>query len=133
MAEYPINKGIGRSPEFKGLKSQYLFIFAGGLLALFVLFVIMYMAGIDQWVCIGFGVICASVLVWVTFRLNARYGEWGLMKVQELRRHQRYILSRNGFLRFSCALPKERSVRHPYSQTPRRKARVRGCPSSPGA
>ena len=70
MAEYPINKGIGRSPEFKGLKSQYLFIFAGGLLALFVLFVIMYMAGIDQWVCIGFGVICASVLVWVTFRLN---------------------------------------------------------------
>ena len=45
MAEYPINKGIGRSPEFKGLKSQYLFIFAGGLLALFVLFVIMYMAG----------------------------------------------------------------------------------------
>ena len=77
MAEYPINKGIGRSPEFKGLKSQYLFIFAGGLLALFVLFVIMYMAGIDQWVCIGFGVICASVLVWVTFRLNAKYGEWG--------------------------------------------------------
>ena len=64
------------SPEFKGLKSQYLFIFAGGLLALFVLFVVMYMAGIDQWVCIGFGVICASVLVWVTFRLNTKYGEW---------------------------------------------------------
>ena len=45
MAKYTINKGIGRSPEFKGLKSQYLFIFAGGLLALFVVFVIMYMAG----------------------------------------------------------------------------------------
>ena len=54
MAKYPVNKGIGRSPEFKGLKSQYLFIFAGGLLALFVVFVIMYMAGIGQWVCIGF-------------------------------------------------------------------------------
>ena len=39
MAKYPVNKGIGRSPEFKGLKSQYLFIFAGGLLALFVVFV----------------------------------------------------------------------------------------------
>ena len=63
MVKYPINKGIGRSPEFKGLKSQYLFIFAGGLLALFVEFVIMYMAGIDQWICIGFGVISASVLV----------------------------------------------------------------------
>ena len=53
MAEFNVNKGIGRSPEFKGLKSQYLFIFAGGLLALFVIFVVMYMAGIDQWVCIG--------------------------------------------------------------------------------
>ena len=39
METYPINKGIGRSVEFQGLKSQYLFIFAGGLLALFVLFV----------------------------------------------------------------------------------------------
>ena len=34
METYPINKGIGRSVEFQGLKSQYLFIFAGGLLAL---------------------------------------------------------------------------------------------------
>ena len=72
MAEFNVNKGIGRSPEFKGLKSQYLFIFAGGLLALFVIFVIMYMAGIDQWVCIGFGVVSASVLVWVTFRMNSK-------------------------------------------------------------
>ena len=44
MAEYPINKGIGRPVEFKGLKAQYLFIFCGGLLDLFVLFVILYMA-----------------------------------------------------------------------------------------
>ena len=29
METYPINKGIGRSVEFQGLKSQYLFIFAG--------------------------------------------------------------------------------------------------------
>lgn len=33
MAEYPVNKGIGRPVEFKGLKAQYLFLFAGGLLA----------------------------------------------------------------------------------------------------
>ena len=89
MAEFNVNKGIGRSPEFKGLKSQYLFIFAGGLLALFVIFVVMYMAGIDQWVCIGFGVVSASVLVWVTFRMNSKYGEWGLMKLHALRSHPR--------------------------------------------
>ena len=71
MAEYPINKGIGRPVEFKGLKAQYLFIFCGGLLALFVLFVILYMVGIDQWICIGFGAASSSVLVWQTFAPNA--------------------------------------------------------------
>jgi len=80
METYPINKGIGRSVEFQGLKSQYLFIFAGGLLALFVLFVILYMAGVNQWICIGFGGTAASVLVWQTFSLNRKYGEYGLMK-----------------------------------------------------
>ena len=94
MADYPINKGIGKPAEFKGLKSQYLFIFAGGLLAVFVVFVVMYMAGIGQWICIGFGVCAASVLVWLTFSLNAKYGEHGLMKVQARRSHPKYIINR---------------------------------------
>ncbi len=92
--EYNINKGIGKSVEFKGLKSQYLFIFAGGLLTVFVLFVILYMIGIDQWICIGFGVTAASVLVWLTFNLNAKYGEHGLMKLMSARQHPRYLINR---------------------------------------
>ena len=94
MVQYSMNKGIGRNPEFKGLKSQYLFIFVGGLLGLFVLFVIMYTIGIDQWICIGFGVTAASVLVWGTFHLNTKYGEHGLMKLQAIASHPRYIISR---------------------------------------
>jgi hypothetical protein len=92
--EYMINKGIGKSVEFQGLKSQYLFIFAGGLLAVFIIFVVMFMAGVSQWICIGFGMIAASVLVWLTFSLNARYGEHGLMKVFARRQHPRYLLNR---------------------------------------
>ena len=42
MASWDINKGIGRTVEFKGLKAQYLFLFAGGLLAVFVLVVVCY-------------------------------------------------------------------------------------------
>ena len=103
MAKYPVNKGIGRSPEFKGLKSQYLFIFA-------VVFVIMYMVGIDQWVCIGFGVVSASVLVWATFRMNAKYGEWGLMKLHALRSHPRYIINRRKFLRLISPTAKKGKV-----------------------
>ncbi len=99
MAEYAINKGIGRSVEYKGLKAQYLFIFAGGLLALFVVFVIMYVAGISQWVCIGFGIIAASVIVWLTFHLNAKYGEHGLMKLSAVKYHPRYIINRRRLTR----------------------------------
>ena len=78
--EYGINKGIGKSVEFRGLKAQYLFIF-------------------DQWVCIAFGVAAASVLVWLTFRLNTRYGEHGLMKLLAARRHPRYLLNRKSLRR----------------------------------
>ncbi|WP_418895120.1 DUF4133 domain-containing protein [Limibacterium fermenti] len=92
--EYNVNKGIGKSVEFNGLKSQYLFIFAGGLLAVFIVFVIMYMIGIDQWFCIGFGIVAASVLVWLTFNLNAKYGEHGLMKLLAKRQHPRFLINR---------------------------------------
>jgi hypothetical protein len=99
MLQFNINKGIGKPAEFKGLKSQYLFIFCGGLLGLFVLFVIMYMAGINQWICIGFGVASALILVYGTFYLNNRYGEHGLMKLQARRNHPKYVISRRNFSR----------------------------------
>ena len=97
--EYGINKGVGRRAEFKGLTAQYLFIFAGGLLAVFVLFVVLYMAGADQWLCIGFGLTAASVLVFYTFRLNAEYGEHGLMKLAASRRRPRYLINRKNVCR----------------------------------
>ena len=108
MADYPVNKGIGRSVEFKGVKAHYLFIFVGGLLALFVLFVILYMIGIDQWICIGFGVVSASVLVWQTFALNARYGEHGLMKLGATKSHPRYLLNRRRISRLIKKRKEER-------------------------
>jgi hypothetical protein len=99
MAEYSINKGIGRPAEFQGLKAQYLFIFAGGLLAVFILFVVMYMAGIGQWICIAFGVASALTLVYGTFYLNGKYGEHGLMKAQARRNHPRYVINRRSIPR----------------------------------
>lgn len=109
--EYNVNKGIGKSVEFKGLKSQYLFIFAGGLLAVFVVFVILYMAGVDQWFCIGFGIIAASVLVWLTFNLNAKYGEYGLMKLLAKRQHPRFLINRKNSRRFFL-YPKRKEAVH---------------------
>ena len=100
MAEFNVNKGIGKPAEFRGLQSQYLFIFAGGLLTVFIVFVIMYMAGVNQWICILFGVGAATTLVWLSFTLNKKYGEHGLMKLQARMYHPRYLINRLRISRF---------------------------------
>ena len=87
MAEYPINKGVGRQVEFKGLRAQYLFLFAGGLLAVFILVIVLYMGGVDQVACLVAGVGLGGALVALTFRLNRKYGSYGLMKLLAARRH----------------------------------------------
>ncbi|MDV4042971.1 conjugal transfer protein TraF [Elizabethkingia anophelis] len=94
MNTYHINKGIGRKPEFKGLKAQYLFIFAGGLLLVLLLIMMMYMVGIHTYICLSFGGICGGILTWVTFYMNRKYGMYGLMKIRARKKHPRYIISR---------------------------------------
>jgi hypothetical protein len=100
MNKYNINKGIGRTVEFKGLKAQYLFIFAGGLLGILVLVMVLYIAGVGSYGCIGIGVGGASLLVWQTFSLNKKHGEHGLMKLAAKKRHPKYIISSRKLGRF---------------------------------
>ena len=94
MNTYNINKGIGRTVEFKGLKAQYLFIFAGGLLGILILVMVMYMAGINSYVCLFSGITGASLIIWQTFSLNKKYGEHGLMKLGAKKKHPQYIICR---------------------------------------
>lgn len=100
MNHYNINKGIGRTVEFKGLKAQYLFIFAGGLLGTLILVMILYMAGVNPYICIFLGAGGASLIVWQTFSLNKKYGEHGLMKVEAKKRHPHYIICRKPVHRY---------------------------------
>ena len=46
--EYGMNKGVGRSVEFRGLTSQYLFLFAAGMLASLLLTMVLYMARSEE-------------------------------------------------------------------------------------
>ena len=73
MAAFEINKDVGRTVEFKGLKAQYLFLFAGGLLAIFVLVVILYLCGMSQILCLVMGVSGATLSV--TFNQRKRRNE----------------------------------------------------------
>lgn len=94
MDEYQINKGVGRQVEFKGLTAHYLFLFVGGLAGVFLLFVVMYMSGVSQTVCILFAIIAGTGLVWGTFYLNRTFGPHGLMKLRASKRHPRRIIHR---------------------------------------
>ncbi|MBV8326711.1 DUF4133 domain-containing protein [Chryseobacterium sp.] len=100
MNSYHINKGIGRAVEFKGLKAQYLFIFAGGLLAVLLCVMLMYIAGVNTSLCLILGGISSGVLIWQTFALNGKYGEHGLMKVGARKKHPKYIISRKNIYRY---------------------------------
>jgi len=94
MKKYSINKGIGASVEFKGLKAQYLFYFAGGLLGNLILVMVMYMAGINNLICLTLGLGLSGYLVYKVFSLNKKYGQYGLMKLQARKYFPRYIISR---------------------------------------
>lgn len=98
MASWEINKGIGRTVEFKGLKAQYLFLFAGSLLATFIVVVVLYLLGISQLVCLSIGVVGATLVVWQTFAMNRKYGEHGLMKLGAVHTHPRYLSNRRSVL-----------------------------------
>ena len=75
----------------------------------FLAVVILYLACVDQWICIPFGSISGGLLVWVTFRLNARYGEHGLMKLLAERRHPRYLIHRKRVFRLFTKRKKRQS------------------------
>ena len=94
MASWEINKGVGWTVEFKGLKAQYLLLFAGGLLAVFILVVILYLCGVSQIACLVIGIVGATLVVWQTFAMNRKYGQYGLMKKGAVRMHPRYLLNR---------------------------------------
>ncbi len=111
MAEFTINKGINKPVEFKGLKSQYLFIFAGGLLAVIILFMVMYMSGVPQSICIGFAVLTAPLLTWQTFSLNKKYGTHGLMKRQAVKRYPRRMINRRRVLKLFCQQAKSTNLK----------------------
>ena len=80
MATFEIHKGVDAPVEFKGLNGQYLFICAGGLIGAFLIVVILYMSGAGQLSCLLVGAALGGGMVLLTYRLNEKYGTYGLMK-----------------------------------------------------
>lgn len=77
---YHINKGINKPIEFKGLKAQYIWYLAGGLVSLLILFAILYITGVNTYICVGVIAILGTALFMYVYHLSGKYGEHGLMK-----------------------------------------------------
>jgi hypothetical protein len=88
---YHINKGINKSIEFRGLRAQYIGYLAAGLVVLLILFVILYVAGINRYACLVLVFGSGTALVVGVFRLSHKYGRYGLMKKSAKRRIPDYL------------------------------------------
>ncbi len=77
---YHINKGINKGMEFKGLRAQYIWYLGGGLVGVLVLFAILYICGLNPYVCVGIVLIMGGGLFAYVYKLNNKYGEHGMMQ-----------------------------------------------------
>lgn len=77
---YPMNKGVNRPVEFRGLKAQYIYYLASGLALLLVIFAIAYIIGVPLYVCLPVVLGAGGYLFVAVYRYSRRYGEHGLMK-----------------------------------------------------
>jgi len=77
---YPINKGINKPIEFKGLKAQYIWYLGGGLLVLLILFTIMYICGVNTFICLAIILLSGTALFMHVYKLSHKHGQYGMMK-----------------------------------------------------
>lgn len=96
---YKINKGINKPIEFKGLKAQYIAYLAIGLIGLLILFAVLYITGVNMFVCLALVGLLGTGLFMTVYQMSDRYGEHGLLKKMARRAIPDFIIanSRNVF------------------------------------
>jgi uncharacterized membrane protein YeaQ/YmgE (transglycosylase-associated protein family) len=77
---YRINKGINKPIEFKGLKAQYIAYLAAGLIGLLILFAVLYLFGVNMFICLFLTAILGAGLFMTVYRMSEKYGQYGLLK-----------------------------------------------------
>jgi hypothetical protein len=77
---YTINKGINKSVEFKGLKAQYIWYFGGVVVALLILFAVLYILGVNSLICLSIILVSGIFMTIKIYGLSNKYGEYGMMK-----------------------------------------------------
>lgn len=98
MSEYDLNRGINKSWEFQGLIGGNVYYLVAGIGVVFVAFVTMYMLGVPLGVAVLLTVAGGGIMWAGVFRLNAKYGEHGMMKASARRSAPKLITNRKSRL-----------------------------------
>jgi hypothetical protein len=88
---YQINKGINQAIEFKGLKAQYIWYLGGGIVALMILFAVLFIIGVPSLLCVGVIGTAGGFLVFKICKMSNTYGQYGLMKALAKKQIPKYI------------------------------------------
>ena len=91
---YQVNKGVGGQFEFLGLRGNYLWIMAAGIVASFLLVVILGLCGVTTYIGAVVGLTQLTLFAYLIFRLNHQYGPYGLMKLIARHYQPDYLSSR---------------------------------------
>jgi hypothetical protein len=92
---YEINKGVNRSVVFRGIKAQYIIYLALSLVILLLLFAILFIAGVNSYICLGIILPLGSILFIIIKHLSNKFGQYGLMKKAAQRQLPNAIQSRS--------------------------------------
>jgi hypothetical protein len=77
---YHINKAVNRPVELKGLKAQYIWWLGGGLVLLLVAFAVLYLIGVNTYICL-LAIVGSTILLFTkVYAMSNKYGEHGLLK-----------------------------------------------------
>ncbi|MBB5396662.1 DUF4133 domain-containing protein [Mucilaginibacter sp. AK015] len=90
---YTINKGINKSIEFRGLRAQYIWFFAGLVMGLLIVFATLYILGAGTIICLSVTGSAAAYGSIKIFSLSRKYGEHGLMKAAAKKRLPKVLKS----------------------------------------
>ena len=106
---YKINKGINKPIEFKGLKAQYIWYLGAGFVLLLILFAVMYLMGVNTYVCLITIILSGTILFIRIHKLSHKYGEYGMMKKVALKAMPKIIKCNSRRITAFSSIPREES------------------------
>lgn len=112
---YEINKGINRSLEFRGIKAQYIVYLAMGLVFLLLFFAIIYIIGVNTYLCVIIVLGAGAGLFTTVQRFSKKYGEHGLIKKTAQARLPSFVTisSRKIFIQLSLSVSDHEAEKKP--------------------